>query len=55
MPGNSHEVNVLKFEAFADLKNQDVFMKIMNRGYFVKWDCGADLSGDTIEAHLILS
>jgi len=45
----------LKFEAFADLKNQDAFMKIMNGGYFVEWDCGADLSADTIEAHLILS
>ena len=45
----------LKFEAFADLKNQDAFMKIMNGGYFVEWDCGADLSADTIEAHLISS
>lgn len=24
----------------------------MNGGYFVEWDCGADLSADTIEAHL---
>ncbi len=45
----------LKLEAFADLKNQDAFIKIMNGGYFVEWDCGADLSADTIEAHLILS
>lgn len=42
----------LKYEAFAELKKQDVFMNIMNGGYFVEWDCGADLSADTIEAHL---
>ena len=45
----------LKFEAFNDLKNQDAFTKIMNGGYFIEWDCGADLSADTIEAHLITS
>jgi hypothetical protein len=28
-----------------------VFMKVSNGGYFVEWDCGADLSADTIEAH----
>lgn len=42
----------LEFEAFTDLKNQDAFMKIMNGRYFIEWDCGADLSVDTIEAHL---
>ena len=42
----------LELEAFADLKNKNEFMKIMNGGYFVEWDCGADLSADTIEAHL---
>ena len=42
----------LEFEAFADLKNQDSFMKIMNGRYFIEWDCGADLSADTVEAHL---
>lgn len=45
----------LEFEAFTDLKNKDAFMKIMNGGYFIEWDCGADLSADTIEAHLITS
>jgi hypothetical protein len=40
----------LKYEAFADLRNQDAFMQIANRGYFIEWDCGADLSADTIEA-----
>jgi hypothetical protein len=27
-------------------------MKIKNGRYFVEWDCGADLSSDTIEAQL---
>ena len=26
-------------------------MKVFNGGYFVEWECGADLSADTIEAH----
>jgi uncharacterized protein DUF2442 len=38
------------YEAFADLKDQSEFMKILNGGYFIEWDCGADLSADTIEA-----
>lgn len=41
----------LKYEAFADLRDPDAFMKISNGGYFIEWDCGADLSADTIEAH----
>ncbi len=40
----------LKYEAFADLKNMDDFMQVSNDGYFIEWDCGADLSADTIEA-----
>jgi hypothetical protein len=40
----------LHYEAFAALNNQDDFMHISNRGYFVEWACGADLSADTIEA-----
>jgi hypothetical protein len=39
-----------KYEAFADLKNQKAFMQISNGKYFIEWDCGADLSADTIEA-----
>jgi hypothetical protein len=42
----------LEFEAFAELKNVEEFKKISNGGYFVEWECGADLSSDTIEAHL---
>ncbi|HPA46973.1 MAG TPA: DUF2442 domain-containing protein [bacterium] len=40
----------LEYEAFADLQDQKEFVKIRNGGYFVVWDCGADLSADTIEA-----
>ncbi|MCI5224273.1 MAG: DUF2442 domain-containing protein [Candidatus Electrothrix sp. AR4] len=42
----------LELEAFRALKNSDEFQKIINGKYFVEWDCGADLSADTIEAHL---
>jgi hypothetical protein len=41
----------LKYEAFVDLRHPDEFVKVFNGGYFVEWDCGADLSADTIEAH----
>ncbi len=40
----------LEYEAFEDLRDPDEFMKVFNGGYFVEWDCGADLSADTIEA-----
>jgi len=40
----------LKDEAFQDLQNLKEFQKISNGGYFIEWDCGADLSADTIEA-----
>lgn len=39
----------LESEAFLDLKNIDNFKKIHNGKYFIEWDCGADLSADTIE------
>ena len=42
----------LEYEAFVDLKNADEFMKVFNGGYFVEWECGADLSADTIEAKM---
>ncbi len=38
-------------EAFEPLKDKDEFKKIHNGEYFVEWECGADLSADTIEAH----
>jgi Protein of unknown function (DUF2442) len=40
----------LQYEAFASLRDQAEFVKVVNGGYFVEWDCGADLSADTIEA-----
>jgi hypothetical protein len=42
----------LEYEAFVDLKNVDEFMKVFNGGYFVEWECGADLSVNTIEAKM---
>jgi hypothetical protein len=42
----------LTYEAFYDLKDYEAFQKIQNGGYFIEWECGADLSIDTIEAHL---
>ena len=44
----------LKYEAFAELNSIEAFSKIMNGEYFVEWDCGVDLSADTIQAHLKL-
>ncbi len=40
----------LEFEAFSPLQDKSEFTQISNGGYFVEWDCGADLSADTIEA-----
>jgi len=37
-------------EAFASLKDRSEFERIHNGKYFVEWDCGADLSADTIQA-----
>ena len=42
----------LELEAFTELKKQEAFQKVTNGSYFIEWDCGADLSADTIEAHL---
>lgn len=42
----------LSYEAFEELKDTAEFMKISNGGYFVEWQCGADLSVDTIEAKM---
>ncbi|WP_034763494.1 DUF2442 domain-containing protein [Chrysiogenes arsenatis] len=43
----------LDCEAFEALKEQTEFRKVRNGGYFVEWDCGADLSADTIAAKLL--
>ena len=40
----------LEYEACEALRDHNEFVKVVNGGYFVEWDCGADLSADTIEA-----
>ena len=45
----------LEFEAFKALRDTKEFAKVSNCDYFVEWDCGADLSADTIEAKCMLS
>lgn len=39
----------LELEAFECLRDLSEFQNVANGGYFVEWDCGADLSADTIE------
>ena len=41
----------LEYESFNELRDHNEFMKVINGGYFVEWESGADLSADTIEAH----
>ncbi len=48
--GNFDVSSYLVYEAFEALRDHREFMKVVNGGYFVEWDCGADLSADTIEA-----
>jgi hypothetical protein len=45
----------LEYEAFLPLKKEEEFRKISNGGYFVEWDCGADLSADTLEVGMRVS
>lgn len=40
----------LDSEAFMPLKDTSEFRHIHNGKYFVEWNCGADLSADTIQA-----
>ncbi len=40
----------LKYEAFTELKDPGEFKRVSNGEYFIEWNCGADLSADTIEA-----
>jgi hypothetical protein len=37
-------------EAFVILRDKNEFSKVTSGGYFIEWDCGADLSAGTIEA-----
>ena len=49
--GNFDVKPYLDLEAFSALHDRAEFFKISNGRYFIEWDCGADLSADTIEAH----
>lgn len=40
----------LESEAFSPLEDTTEFERIHNGKYFVEWDCGTDLSADTIQA-----
>ncbi len=40
----------LDSEVFAPLRKDNNFRQVHNGKYFIEWDCGADLSADTIEA-----
>lgn len=40
----------LDTEAFAPLRERAQFERVHNGRYFVEWECGADLSVDTIKA-----
>jgi hypothetical protein len=42
----------LNDEAFEGLRDINEFMKVHNGGYFIEWECGADLSGDTLRAKM---
>ncbi len=48
--GNFDVNPYMEYEAFEALQDHTEFLKVSNGGYFVEWDCGADLSADTIEA-----
>ncbi|MDT8441524.1 MAG: DUF2442 domain-containing protein [Desulfuromonadales bacterium] len=39
---------LLGCEAFSPLRDPEQFRAIHNRGYFIAWDCEADLSADTL-------
>jgi hypothetical protein len=40
----------LDSEVFSPLKDKTEFERLHNGKYFIEWDCGADLSADTIQA-----
>ena len=45
----------LESKAFAPLKDRSEFERVRNRRFFIEWDCGADLSADSIEARWVMS
>jgi hypothetical protein len=40
----------LDSEAFSPLKDKAEFERVHNGKYFIEWECGADLSADSIQA-----
>lgn len=42
----------LNSPAFAPLKSKEEFVRVRNGKYFIEWDCGADLSADTLESRM---
>lgn len=40
----------LESDAFAPVKDEAEFVRVHNGNYFIEWDCGEDLSADTIQA-----
>jgi hypothetical protein len=45
----------LEYDAFEELRDLGKFMMVINGGYFIEWECGADLSADTIEAGWVVA
>ncbi len=42
----------LSSEVFIPLLESDAFTKVRNGRYYIEWECGADLSADTLFHHL---
>jgi len=43
----------LDLPVFQPLRDENEFRRVSSGRYYVEWACGADLSADTIEAHLV--
>jgi len=43
----------LDLPVFQPLRDENEFRRVSSGRYYVEWVCGADLSADTIEAHLV--
>lgn len=52
--GKAGRFDVRPYLAFEKLHDPAEFSKVSNCGYYVEWECGADLSADTIEAKMSL-